>query len=617
MNPPIPLSGGYTPTPAAATPPAAQLAPAATAAPTVNPNASFQTASPASPYTPKVTPIPSTVTPPSSTSGTGPALPTQQATTTATTYLNSVGSNLDAVKAQLDASNKAAIADKQTQIDSLNQNQTEIQQLEDNNMLSEGSTVAQETSDKQAALATEQKQQQDNYDANQALITEMDGLVQTGSETLATLQNTVGGTVGFMNAQQAKTVSDITARVGLIQSVISARNGQIGQAQAQLTSSLNAITSIATDQMNYYKAIQTYYDTQKTDNASQITKLTTEQQTYINSQIKQQEDAVTNAQATATNIQNAMLDPTKALAYAKAGVTLNDTIPEINQKLAVQAYAQETSDSANKMASAGYSSTPIPGVTPVTTTDSQGVQKNWYKPDTSGDFTIGNTRFNAEGHVIATVRGGAGDTVPVVTNGQTANVPIDVVPYYNTSNSGVPYADLSTVQGTATEKAATVAAASAAGIKVITNKNTALDLTNIEDANGKLDTISSIMAGIDQPNVLSRTLGGLGLTKLATMTQSNPQQAASGALQGVGLDILKAISGVQGFRGNSAVVQQITDHLPSIYDTNAVVQQKVAYIRNLIDDRENAILGQQGSNTSASASTSGAPSSSSNNPLGI
>ena len=87
------------------------------------------------------------------------------------------------------------------------------------------------------------------------------------------------------------------------------------------------------------------------------------------------------------------------------------------------------------------------------------------------------------------------------------------------------------------------------------------------------------------------------------MAQTNPQQAAAGALQGVGLDILKAISGVQGFRGNSAVVQQITDHLPSIYDTNDTAQQKVNYIRALISDRENSILGKAGSNATPTEPT--------------
>lgn len=181
--------------------------------------------------------------------------------------------------------------------------------------------------------------------------------------------------------------------------------------------------------------------------------------------------------------------------------------------------------------------------------------------------------------------------------GRQISVPIDIAPYYNTSYNGTAYIDASTLQGTAAEKKSVVDQATKAGIKVITNKNTVADLSNINDANNKLDTISTIMVGIDQPNALSRDLYGFGLTKLATLAQSNPQQAAAGALQSIGLDILKAISGVQGFRGNQTSVQQVTDHLPTIYDTNDVVQQKVDYIRQLITDRENGLLGTKNNTT--------------------
>jgi hypothetical protein len=207
------------------------------------------------------------------------------------------------------------------------------------------------------------------------------------------------------------------------------------------------------------------------------------------------------------------------------------------------------------------------------------VQKGVPKPATSKAATTGASGTTGN---VATVTD---------SSGTPASVPVIVAPYYNTSASGVGYADLSAVQGTAAQKTAIVNAAQAAGLKVILNKNTAADLQNIKDANNKLDTISTIMAGIDQPDALSRDLYGMGLTWLASTAQSDPQKAAAGALSSVGLDILKAISGIQGFRGNASVVQQVTSHLPSIYDTQAVVQQKVAYIRQLISDRENGIVG--------------------------
>lgn len=197
--------------------------------------------------------------------------------------------------------------------------------------------------------------------------------------------------------------------------------------------------------------------------------------------------------------------------------------------------------------------------------------------------------------------GVTGVTQATDANGNPIQIPNSVAPYYNQSHNGVGWVDASTLQGTAAEKRNIVNDAQSSGLKVITNKNQAADLTNINDAYAKLDTIGSIMAGIDQPGWIQRDLGGLGFSKLQAMAQSDPQKAAAGALSSVGLDILKAISGVQGFRGNTAAIQQVKDHLPSIYDTNATAQQKISFTQQLIADRENAITGKP--KTAADTST--------------
>lgn len=187
---------------------------------------------------------------------------------------------------------------------------------------------------------------------------------------------------------------------------------------------------------------------------------------------------------------------------------------------------------------------------------------------------------------------GAGTVATVNENGDTVNIPVDVAPYYNVSSNGKEYIDASKLQGTTAEKKSIIDQAQKAGYKVILDASTANDLSNIKDANDKLDSIDTIISGIAQPNALARTFGGYGMTQLSTFFQSDPQKAAAGALQSVGLDILKAMSGVKGFRGNASVVQQVTDHLPKITDTVDVVNQKINYIKTLITDRENALVGK-------------------------
>lgn len=228
------------------------------------------------------------------------------------------------------------------------------------------------------------------------------------------------------------------------------------------------------------------------------------------------------------------------------------------------------------------------------TTTGQLIPNTSAAANTGYTLSPGDSRYDANGNLIATAptTSSMAGTIPVTdTNGNTTNVPLSVAPYYNTTDSGVSYMDASDIQGTAADKAQAIQDAQNAGITVVTNKNEVADLTNIDDADSNLDTISSIMAGIDQPDALSRDLYGIGLTKLASAAQSNPQQAAAGALQSVGLDILKAVSGIQGFRGNASVIQQVTDHLPTIYDTQATINSKIAFIKDLITNRQNAILG--------------------------
>jgi hypothetical protein len=198
------------------------------------------------------------------------------------------------------------------------------------------------------------------------------------------------------------------------------------------------------------------------------------------------------------------------------------------------------------------------------------------------------------------------DNVSVLDgNGNPISVPTDVAPYLNTSNSGVNYVDASTLQGTASDKKSIIDQAQQAGLKVILNKNSVLDLNNIKDANSKLDTATQLFQDIDQPDALARDLGGAGLTQLGILAQTNPKSAVSQSIGIIGLDILKGISGVQGFRGNQSAIQQVQDHLPKATDTADVVKGKIDFIRSLLDDRENALVGKPKNTTPTTVKANG------------
>ena len=221
----------------------------------------------------------------------------------------------------------------------------------------------------------------------------------------------------------------------------------------------------------------------------------------------------------------------------------------------------------------------------------------------TSDIAYQQSEIN-KNNILAAQSNGS-DTVSILDgNNNPINVPTGVAPYVSTSHSGINYFDGSNLEGTATEKKALIDQATKAGLKVIVNKNSVLDLTNIKDANSKLDTINTFFADIAQPDALTRDLGGAGLTQLGILAQTDPKAAVSQSVGIIGLDILKAISGVQGFRGNQTAIQQVQDHLPKATDTTDVVKGKIEFIQKLMNDRENAIVGTPKSSSTV-APTSG------------
>jgi hypothetical protein len=112
--------------------------------------------------------------------------------------------------------------------------------------------------------------------------------------------------------------------------------------------------------------------------------LTSEQKKYVEAQIGLLETDLSTAQKNADAIKQAMTDPDLAMTYAQAGITLNDSPQQVNEKLANYAYTKEVSNTSNKMSLNGYTflapgqSVPA-GYEVVETTDSKGNVKRWYK----------------------------------------------------------------------------------------------------------------------------------------------------------------------------------------------------------------------------------------------
>lgn len=220
-----------------------------------------------------------------------------------------------------------------------------------------------------------------NFEANQALVDELETLLNEGN-ALIKQQKEVTGLASIRNPTVQKTMDDVAARAGVIQAVISARNGQIAVAENLIDRSVAAITQDRQDQIDYYQTIINL-------NNRDIISLDSESKELAMAQLQLKKDEMTNIQASVDKIKEMMIDPATAAIVGEAGIRLTDTVEVINQKMAKAVYAREVIDLNNSMSTNGYVSVLSPKSVPadqlITVTDTKG-KKYYYRKPASGGF---------------------------------------------------------------------------------------------------------------------------------------------------------------------------------------------------------------------------------------
>lgn len=217
-----------------------------------------------------------------------------------------------------------------------------------------------------------------NFEENQTLVNELDQLLTEGNN-LIKQQQEVTGLAAVRNPRIQQTMNDVAARAGVIEAVISARNGQIAQAYTLIDRSIGAITSDRQDQLNYYSAILNL-------NNRDLLMLDADSKRIAQEQTNILKNDLTRAESTVDYVKQLMLDPAKAQIMGEAGVSLNDSVETINSKLRQAQQVKEVRDMNNAMAKDGYTTVINPGSVPanqlVTLTDSIG-NKYYYKKSVS------------------------------------------------------------------------------------------------------------------------------------------------------------------------------------------------------------------------------------------
>lgn len=263
-----------------------------------------------------------------------PPIPTPTAPTQQAAYFDSVTQQAESAKKSLEEERKRQLEDTQRQRQESEKKQTELaaRQAE---ILGEVKGI---TTPFREDLETKERERlyiNENFEANQKLTRELDSLLSEGNALIEQERSRPVATA-IQSRLVSQTMEKVAARAGVIQAVMAARSGQIGEAERLIDRSVNAINADRNDQLTYYNALMSFYETAKTDEGKRITELTKEEKSFFQSTIKDLENEVKRTQDYADMIKKAMVDPDTALLYANAGVTLSDSPSVIAQKIAKQ-----------------------------------------------------------------------------------------------------------------------------------------------------------------------------------------------------------------------------------------------------------------------------------------
>lgn len=225
---------------------------------------------------------------------------------------------------------------------------------------------------------------EENYFANQQAVDELDQLLTEGN-TLIEQMKGVTGLASIRNPRIAQAMSDIAARAGVIEAVMAARNNQITMAGYLIDRSMNAIASDKNDQLQYYNTLLNFYDGQKKDERATLADLTAQERKFVDAQIGLLQNDLSRAQTSADYIKGLMINPDTANILQASGVTLNDSVEQIQAKFAQYSYREEVRTLSNNAAQNGFKylapgQTPPPGYDTITITDSRGQTYTYAKP---------------------------------------------------------------------------------------------------------------------------------------------------------------------------------------------------------------------------------------------
>lgn len=271
-----------------------------------------------------------------------------------------------------------------------------------------------------------------------ALLGELNQLLTEGND-LIRQQKEVTGLAAIRNPRIQKTMDDVLARAGVIEAVVNLQNTYLSNAYLAMDRTVGAIAADRQDQINYYSSVLDMSN-------NNIINLSTEKKALAQQQIDILKANLNQSVTTANYVKELMTDPATALSMVKSGVTLNDSVEQVNAKMANYQREQEIVDKTNQFTMAGARSVVDPSRVPAhrlrSYTDSFGKVHYFEMPEApkaGTSYTVENNVkdiFGVDGEADAVTN------EPVQTPQKTSTK--SNPPSYTPSKIGALYLDKST-----------------------------------------------------------------------------------------------------------------------------------------------------------------------------
>lgn len=203
------------------------------------------------------------------------------------------------------------------------------------------------------AAETASRTLEQDFEKRRATVDELDRLLTEGNNLIAMSQ---GAPISLqaLNKKTNRTIQDVQARAGVLEAVIAGVDGNIAQAQSLIQSAQGTVQTYWQDQVAYNNAYMSLVE------SGELAKNKIESD-YASSQIALAESKLVQLEETSNYIQSLMIDPQSAQFIADAGITLNDSVDEVNAKMAEQNRKMEIQDTINELKMEGYQYVPFAG----------------------------------------------------------------------------------------------------------------------------------------------------------------------------------------------------------------------------------------------------------------